>query len=420
VSPGGGFATTNTAGERHVSTPTQETIEYPIERYDDLTVDQRYLDLQAQGPVRAKLPYGEPCWVATRYDDVKVVYGDKRFGKAYGVGRDTPRMFPMHVADDPTLLANMDPPDHTRVRRLTLGAFSASRTESLRGWVEGLADELLDDMAAGDQPADWEKVYAWELPLRVLTGILGVSRDEVPMFKGWIDELVGFDTAPERRGEVHHSLIGYIRGLIEQRRAAPTEDLLSVLVQARDADDRLSEDELVNMSMVLFLAGFETTAAQIGSTVYALMTHRDRWDELVAHPALLPPALEELWRWVPAFKHGSCMVRWAMEDVELSGGVVIRKGDCVVPEHQLANRDESVFPHGDQIDFHRNDPAPHLSLAWGAHRCLGASLAQLELEITLQKLTRRFPTLELAVPAAEVPWSARTFLRSPESLLLTW
>jgi cytochrome P450 RapN len=403
-----------------VATGTQETIEYPIARFDDLTVDPRYIELQAQGPVRAQLPYGEPCWVATRYEDVKAVYGDKRFGKAYGVGRDTPRMWPMHVADDPTLLANMDPPDHTRVRRLTLPAFSASRTESLRSWVEGLADELFDEMEQSARPVDWEAVYAWELPLRVLTGILGVSRDEVPMFKGWIDELVGFDTAAERRGEVHANLLGYIRGLIDQRRDTPTDDLLSVLVQARDADDRLSEDELVNMSMVLFLAGFETTAAQIGSTVYALMTHRDRWDELVAHPALLPPALEELWRWVPAFKHGSCMVRWAMEDVELSGGVVIRAGDCVVPEHQVANRDESVFPHASELDFHRNDPAPHLSLAWGAHRCLGANLAHLEVEITVAKLTSRFPTLELAVPADEVSWSPRTFLRSPASLPLTW
>jgi cytochrome P450 RapN len=403
-----------------VATQTHETIEYPIARYDDLTVDQRYIELQARGPVRAQLPYGEPCWVATRYEDVKTVYGDKRFGKAYGVGRDTPRMWAQHVADDPTLIANMDPPDHTRVRRLTLGAFSASTTESLRPWVDGIADELLDTMAQSAQPVDWEQAYAWQLPLRVLTGILGVSADEVPMFKGWIDELVGYATAPERRGEVHHNLLGYIRGLIEQRRDEPTDDLLSVLVQARDADDRLSEDELVNMALVLFLAGFETTAAQIGSTVYTLMTHQDRWEELVAHPDLLPAALEELWRWIPAFKHGACMVRWASEDVELSDGVVIRAGDCVVPEHQIANRDESVFANASEIDFHRVDPAPHLSLAWGAHRCLGAHLAHLEIEITLRKLIERFPALELAVPAAEVPWSARTFLRSPESLPLTW
>ena len=150
------------------------------------------------------------------------------------------------------------------------------------------------------------------------------------------------------------------------------------------------------------------------------MAHRERWQELLDDPELLPAALEELWRWIPSFRHGQPMIRWANEDVELSGGVVIPAGDPVLPEHMVANRDESVFPHGLELDFHRKLPEPHLSLAWGAHRCMGAHLANLEVEITLRSLLERFPTLGLTVAPEDVKWSRDTFLRSAAELPLTW
>jgi cytochrome P450 RapN len=133
----------------------------------------------------------------------------------------------------------------------------------------------------------------------------------------------------------------------------------------------------------------------------------------------MPAALEELWRWVPSFRHGSPMIRWASEDAELSGGVVIPAGQAVLAEHQVANRDESVFPHASELDFHRVDPQPHLALGWGAHRCMGAQLAHMEVEVTLEKLLDRFPALELAAAPEDVKWSPTTFLRSPAELPLT-
>jgi cytochrome P450 len=172
--------------------------------------------------------------------------------------------------------------------------------------------------------------------------------------------------------------------------------------------------------MTLFLGGFETTAAQLGSTVWTLMAHRDRWQELLDDPDVLPAALEELWRWIPSFRHGQPMIRWANDDVELSGGVVIPAGDPVLPEHQIANRDESVFPHATELDFHRELPEPHLSLGWGAHRCMGAHLANLEVEVTLRTLMARFPKLDLVVAPEDVKWSRATFLRSAAELPLTW
>jgi len=399
-----------------VATETGEIVQYPIVKYDDLTIDPLYRELQERGPIRIQLPFGEPCWLATRYEDVKFVYGDRRFGKALGVGRDTPRMHEARI-DDPTLMANMDPPEHTRLRRLAMPAFAPGQIRGMRASVEGVVDELLDDLSA-TEGHDFVPLVALTLPIRVIGMILGVSDADVPSFRKWVDEMLFVDSSTETRLRARDDLRSALGDLIAERRAQQTDDLLSLMVHARDEDDRLTEDELVSLGQTLVLAGFETTAAQLGSTVYTLMAQRDRWQELLDDPDVLQPALEELWRWIPSFRHGSTMIRWASEDVELSGGVVIPAGQAVVPEHQVANRDESVFPHASEIDFHRTDPEPHLALGWGVHRCMGAYLAHLEIEVTLEKLLARFPALELAVAPEDVKWSPTTFLRSPAELPL--
>jgi cytochrome P450 len=301
-----------------------------------------------------------------------------------------------------------------------LTAFAAPQIKTMREWVTDVVDENLDDLMEQGPGADFIETVAWTVPLTVLTSILGVPRAEAPSFRGWVDEMVGADTEIDDRVRAAETMTDYVRGLIAERRTRETDDLLSVLVHARDDEDQLTEDELVSLSMTLFLGGFETTAAQLGSTVFTLMTHRHLWQELLDDPALQPAALEELWRWIPSFRFGSTMVRWANEDVELSGGVVIPGGEAVVAEHSVANRDESVFPHGWELDFHRVDPQPHLSLAWGVHRCLGAHLAHLEVEATLEQLLARVPNLELAIAPEDVRWSESTFLRSAVHLPVTW
>jgi cytochrome P450 RapN len=403
-----------------LTTEGSQLPEYPIVRHDDLSMDPVYRELQHAGPFKARLPYGEPIWIVTRYQDVKTVYGDRRFGKAMGHGRDTPRMQGMSHGSDPALLANMDPPDHTRVRRLASAAFSPAQIRSMSVWIEGMTENLLDDVAAHGRGADFMSLFAWKLPLRVITGILGVPDESIPMFKALIDEMTGVQSTIEERIDAHGKMTENLRGLIAERRAATSDDLLCMLVQARDQEDRLSEDELVSLSMTLFLGGFETTAAQLGSVVWTVMAYPNLWQELRDDPELLPAAIEELWRWIPSFRHGMPMIRWANEDVELSDGVVVPAGDPTLPEHQVANRDESVFPHGWELDFHRASPEPHLSLAWGPHRCMGAHLANLEVEVTLKALFSRFPTLGLAVAPEDVKWSPSTFLRSASELPLTW
>jgi cytochrome P450 len=404
-----------------VGASTSEVVKYPLSNDDALELNPAYKDLQKKGPIKVQLPYGEPCWLATRYDDARMVYGDRRFSRAIGLTHDWPAMHPgMDRAKDPTLLLNMDPPEHTRLRRLTSGAFSPQRVRALRDTVQELADGLLDNMADQGAPADFVSLYSSQLPPAVLMGILGVPRDDVKTFRNWVDTATAIDVDDNEREDSQRNVGIYIADLIADRRQRPTDDLLSALVEAKDKDDRLSELELISLCFALWFGGFETTVIQLGSTVYTLMTHRDHWQELLDDPALLPAALEELWRWIPSFKYGFPFVRWASEDLELSGGTLIRAGEPVLPEHAVANRDESVFANGWELDFHRDNPRPHLSLAFGAHHCMGAHLAHLQIEVSMQTLLRRLPKLELAVPAEDITWSPSTFMRSVESLPVAW
>jgi cytochrome P450 len=411
---------TRRISEAEMSISTDEIIDYPVVTEVALDVDPIYRELQKRGPVRMRMPYGEVCWLATRYDDVKAVHFDRRFSKELGLVRDIPRLREGGAPKDPNMLASMDPPRHTRLRRLASGSFSPPSTRRMRAWVEGLVDDVLDSMEQAARPADFYSHVSWNLPNLVVTGILGIPRDDVPRFRSFIDTMLATNSTTEQRAGGLEHLRAYVVSLIEERRRNSTDDVLGTLVQARDQDDRLSEDELVMLSLNLFLGGFETTVAQLGSTIYALMADRRLWQELVDDRDLLPAALEELWRWIPGHRYGMPLVRWAAEDVELSGGVVITAGDPILPERVAGNRDESVFPNGWQLDFHRDQPKPHLSLGFGPHHCLGAPLAQLEIEVTLEKMLERFPDLELAVPASEVTWSATSFMRCVESLPLRW
>jgi cytochrome P450 len=400
--------------------PHLDAIAYPFAPADALTIDPRYRELQQGGPVRVQLPFGEPAWLATRYDDVKVVYSDRRFGRVLGLTHDAPGMWPSDLVKDPSLLVNMDPPEHTRVRRLTSGAFSPARVQQLEDRIQGLVDHLCDDLAADGPRADFVAHFSSKLPLFVIAGILGVPEEETGQIVAWVDELIGVDLDPAARGAAHQHLREFVVGLIRARRERRTDDLLSVLVEARDEDDRLSEDELFGLTLALWLGGIDTTHNELGSMVFALLTHRDRWQQLVDDPELLPAALEELWRWIPSHKYGVLFPRWPVEDVELSGGVVARAGEPVIPEHTVANRDEAVYPHGWELDFHRDDPAPHFTFAFGAHHCMGASLARLEVRLAIGTLLRRFPSLDLAIPAGEITWSTTSMLRSVEALPLIW
>lgn len=401
-----------------MTSTTPGVLSYPFGPAEELRLHPKYGELRAEQPVaRVSLPYGGEAWLVTRYADIRTVLADPRFSRAATVDRDDlPRTTPLPM--DGKSLLGMDPPNHTRLRRLAAKAFTARRIELLRPRAQQIVDGLLDDMIAGGPPADLAAELAWPLPITMICELLGVPFDDRDQFRTWTDQGLALSATSKAAVEqAREELQAYLAGLVARRRAEPADDLLTDLVRARDADDRLSEAEIVRLGTTLLVAGHETTANQLGNFTYTLLTRPELWRRLVADPALVPQAVEELMRITPLGANAG--FPWvAVEDVELSGQL-IRAGDTVVTATAAGNRDGEVFDHPEQIDFDRAD-IPHIGFGHGAHHCLGAALARLELRVALVTLVSRLPDLRLAVPAEDVAWRADRLIRGVRALPVSW
>ena len=375
---------------------------FPTITAQGLDPDPLLAELRDTDPItRVQLPFGEPCWLLTRYDDVRSMLADPRFSRAATIGTDVGRMSEFFPIEDSIL--GMDAPEHTRIRRLVSATFTARRMQALRGRAQAVVDDLLDAMAATPQPVDLVQAVALPLPITMICELLGVPFDDRERFHGWANIFMtssGFSV--EELLDAHGQLTGYLAELIASRRAQPTDDILGALVAARDDDDSvITEGELVSLAMAILVAGYETTANQLGKFVLCLLDTPEQLAILRAHPELTANAVEELMRFIP-LSAGAQIAYLATEDVEL-GGVLIRAGDGVIASTASANRDENTFPHADRLDIERSDIF-QLGFGHGAHFCLGAHLARVELQVALESLLRRFPDLRLAGPAGDVPW----------------
>jgi cytochrome P450 len=313
----------------------------------------------------------------------------------------------------------MDPPEHGRIRSLVAKAFTVRRVEALRPRVQEIVDGLLDRMVAAGPPADFATAVAWELPVQVICELLGVPLEDRALVRRCTETIVavGRDVTPADVTGARDRLAGCLTGLIARREAEPADDLLTALVAARDDGDRLTGRELLMLGIALLAGGHESTASQIGSFVYQLLSQRRHWRTLTGDPGLVPAAVEELLRFVPLVTVAD-LARIATEDLEL-GGLPIRARDAVLVQLDSANRDAQVFPHAGELDFGRKVNR-HLAFGFGVHHCVGAPLARLELRVLLGTLVRRLPDLHLAVAAADVEWSAGRLMRSVRSLPVGW
>jgi cytochrome P450 len=390
---------------------------YPFSKPDRLRLDPLYARLREQEPlIRVRLPYGEEAWLATRYEDVKVVMSDPRFSRALALGRDEPRSTPR--LPDGGLL-HMDPPDHTRLRKLVAKAFTARRVAELRPRTQEIADRLVDTMVDRGQPADFVEAFAKPLPTTVICELLGIPEADRTQFSTWAEAIISTTSLPVEQIQAYlQNMRGYMAEQIAARRRQHTDDLLDAMVCARDErQDRLTEQELIDLAFGLLAAGQETTVTQLPNFVYVLLSYADRWRELCADPALMPAAVEELMRYIP-LGVAAAFPRYAKEDVEL-GGMLVRAGEPVLPAVHSANRDEAAFPDADRIDFHR-DARPHFGFGHGAHHCLGAPLARMELQVGIDTLVRRLPGLRFAVPEEELRWNSGRLVRGLTSLPVRW
>ncbi|WP_290052679.1 cytochrome P450 [Amycolatopsis solani] len=390
-----------------------EPVSYPFNEEAGLDLNEAYAAArEAEGMVRVKMTYGEPAWLATRYADARLVLGDRRFSRAMEKEKDAPRRSP--VQRDGGIL-QMDPPDHTRLRTLVAKAFTMRRVELLRPRVASLAAELIADMKATGAPADLVDAYALPNPVAVICELLGVPVGDRPKFRVWSDAALSTSgLTPEEFERNREELRDYMRGLIAEHRAAPQDDLMTALIEARDVRDRLTELELVDLCVGILVAGHETTASQIPNFVYALQDQHEHWDRLVADPDLIPAAVEELLRFVP-LGAGAGFARYATEDVEV-GGVLVRAGEPVLVAVGAANRDGLQFDDAEKLRFDRGDNH-HLGFGHGVHHCLGAPLARLELQEALRALVTELPGLHLA---GDIVWKTQMLVRGPRSMPIGW
>ncbi|WAZ21009.1 cytochrome P450 [Streptomyces cinnabarinus] len=357
---------------------------------------------------------GNPAWLVTRYEDVRAALNDPRLSldKRHAAPGNY-RGFALPPALDANLL-NMDPPDHTRIRRLVVRAFTARRVEGLRAPIRQTADRLLDALGS-EGSTDLVAAYAAPLPITVICDLLGVPDGRRRDFRTWTDSLVVPDPArPGAAKEAVAAMLAFFTGLLADKRRRPADDLLSDLIAVRDEGDRLTEDELMSLAFLILFAGYENTVQLIGNAVLGLLRHPEQLAALRAVPSRIPAAVEEFTR-----HEGPALLairRFPTEDVTI-GAVTVPAGETVLLSLAAANRDPARFPDPDRLDLGR-DASGHLALGHGIHHCLGAPLARAETEIALAALLERFPRLELA--EADVRWRPSLRARGLVALDVTY
>ncbi|MGS2589760.1 cytochrome P450 family protein [Streptomyces hebeiensis] len=398
--------------------PTLFTWEFATDPYP------AYAWLREHAPVhRATLPSGVDAWLVTRYEDAKQALADPRLSK-----NPVHHAEPAHArgktgipgernADLMTHLLNIDPPDHTRLRRLVSKAFTPRRVALFAPRVQELTDQLIEDFA-GKGEADLIHDFAFPLPIYAICDLLGVPREDQDDFRDWAGMMIRHGGGP--RGGVARSvkkMRGYLAELIHRKRENPGEDLISGLIRASDHGEHLTENEAAAMAFILLFAGFETTINLIGNGMYALLRNPDQKALLQqalerGDSRLLETAVEELLRYDGPVELATW--RYATRPLRI-GGQDIGQGEPVLVVLAAADRDPDRFADPDRLDLGRRDNQ-HLGYGHGIHYCLGAPLARLEAQTALATLLTRLPDMRLAQDPVDLRWRGGLIMRGLRTL----
>ncbi|MFG2524016.1 cytochrome P450 [Streptomyces sp. NPDC048527] len=383
-----------------------------------------YAWLREHAPVhRTKLPSGVEAWLVTRYADARQALADSRLSKnpehhaEDAQGKSKTGIPGERSANLMTHLLNIDPPDHTRLRRLVSKAFTPRRIAEFAPRVQALTDDLIDQFAAQGK-ADLIHDFAFPLPIYAICDLLGVPSEDQNDFRDWAGMMIRHGGGP--RGGVGRSvkkIRGYLAELIHRKRNDLGDDLISGLIRASDHGEHLTENEAVAMCFVLLFAGFETTINLIGNGMYTLLRHPEQRARLQesfrrGERELLSTGIEELLRYDGPVELATW--RFATEPLTI-GGQPIATGDPVLVVLAAADRDPARFHTPDNLDLSRSDNQ-HLGYGHGIHYCLGAPLARLEGCTAIETLLRRLPDLELAGDPADLRWRGGLIMRGLRSL----
>ena len=379
---------------------------------------RQYRRLREQRPVN-RSPLGP--WTLTRYDDVSRLLRDPSMSVEDRNATEDRRaeIFP---DDDERrqrgslAILNLDPPDHTRLRRLVRKAFTPRRVEVLVPLMQTLVDDMLDAVEQAGQ-MDVIADLAFPLPFAVISEMLGMPEADRDQLRGWSHTLVKtFEPllTPDEMPELlaaSDAMVEHVTAAIEWKRGAPADDLLSAMIAVEEEGDRMSTPELIAQVVLLFIAGHETTVNLIGNGTLALLRHPDQLAALQADPDLIGNAVEELLRYDSPVQFSR---RIALQDIDVDGQH-IEQGSFIFTMLGAANHDPAHFgPDADELDLRRRDAPHHVSFGGGIHHCLGAVLARMEARVAIGSLVRRFPGAELAT--SEPAWNGRLVLRGLDAL----
>ncbi|WP_405924524.1 cytochrome P450 [Streptomyces sp. NBC_00035] len=368
-----------------------------------------YEELRARGRVH----YFEPTkqWLVPHHADVSALLRDRRLGRTYqhrfthedfGRTAPSPENEPFHVLNDHGML-DLEPPDHTRIRRLVSKAFTPRTVEQLKPYVDQLAGELVGRLVAaggGDLLTD----VAEPLPVSVIAEMLGIPESDRAPLRPWSADICGmYEMNPSQETaakavRASEEFTAYLLGLIEERRKEPGEDLISGLIAAYDEGERLTEQEMISTCVLLLNAGHEATVNATVNGWWALFRNPGQLAALRADRSLVPTAVEELMRYDTPLQ---LFERWVLDDIEIDG-TTIPRGSEIAMLFGSANHDPAVFTAPEELDLSRPDN-PHISFSAGIHYCIGAPLARLELTASLRALLSQAPTLTLTAEPVRKP-----------------
>ncbi|MPY59567.1 cytochrome P450 [Streptomyces spongiae] len=398
-----------------------ERPQLPFTRPNVLDLAPFYEVLRREAPVTpVTTPAGDPAWLVTRFDEVRDLLGDKRLGRSHPEPEQASRITSAAVLDGPTGDYDTEEADHTRMRRLLTPAFSAKRMQMLSGHVQHLVDECIDQLlvehaAAPDRVVDLHAGLAFPLPVAVICRLLGVPEDDHEYFASLSERMANYAIGDEAH-RARDEFSDYMTGLAETKRARPGEDVISDIVRAQSTDPDYDYAEMIRLCVGLLFAGHETTVNRIGLGTLFLLTRPDQWQALTADPAgRINATVEEIMRMGAPGDLG--LLRYAHTDLDVAD-VTIRRGDAVILSVNAANRDASVYTDAETFNPDRPERS-HLGFGHGAHFCIGASLARVELRIAFATLARRLPDLRLAKEVDEL--EVRTTLTGGVTELpVTW
>ncbi|MFI9639151.1 cytochrome P450 [Micromonospora sp. NPDC051925] len=392
------------------------SFEAPWARTDKFDPPAVFDELRAQRPLaRMRYPDGHVGWIASSYDLVREVLSDPRFSHSCTVGHfpvtHQGQVIPTHPLI-PGMFIHMDPPEHTRYRRLLTGEFTVRRTSRLTSFVEAVAAEQIEVMREHGAPADLVETFAQPLVLRVLSEMVGLPYGERDRYLHAVTLLHDAEADPVAAATAYAEAGAFFDEIIDRRRRQPEDDLISTLV----ADEELTGEEVRNIVTLLLFAGYETTESALAVGVFALLHHADQLAMLRAEPARLDAAIEELLRYLTVNQYHT--YRTALEDLKLNGEL-IKKGDTVTVSLPAANRDPAKFECPAKLDIDR-ETSGHVAFGFGVHQCLGQNLARVELRAGLSALLQAFPHLGLAVAADEVPLRLQGSVFAVKNLPVRW